>query len=115
MKTKHLFGLVAAVAVTGFAASARAGWSVDISFGLPVPVYCPPRVVVAPPCPPPVFCPPVVCRPAPVYVCPLAPPCRPVVYAAPRHGYQGYRGYGHDRDQRGWSHEERGYYRGGYR
>ena len=113
MKTKHLFGLVAAVAVTGFAASARAGWSVDISFGLPVPVYCPPRVVVAPPCPPPVFCPPVVYRPAPVVVYP--PVYRPVVYAVPRYGHYGYRGNGHDRHHGGWDRNDHGYNRGGHR
>ncbi len=106
MKTKHLFGLVAVVAVTGFAASAQAGWSVDVSFGAPV-YYSPPVVY----CPPPVaYYPPPVRYYAP-----------PVVYGAPRydrhHDYRDYRG--HDRDRRGWSGKDhrgdRGHNRGGHR
>jgi len=113
MKTKHLFGLVAVVAVMGFAASAQAGWSVGVSIGVPV-QYSPPVVY----CPPPVtYCPPPVAYyPPPVAYCP--PPVRyytpPVVYVAPRYGgHHDYRDYrGHDR--RGWS-GNRGYNRGGHR
>ena len=113
MKTKHLFGLVAVVAVAGFAHSARAGWSVDISFGLPV--FIPPPIVVAtPPCPPPVYCPPVVIPPAPVVVCP--PAYRPVVYAPPRYGYYGYRGCGvQNRYDPRPGHAGQSYNRGGHR
>ena len=112
MKTKLQFGLVVAVAVIGFAASAQAGWSVNISLGLPVPVWNPPVVVAAPPCPPPpVFCPPVVIQPAPVVCLPMRPPCRPVLYGFPRYGPRGNQGYGHDHNQRGWV----GYNRGGHR
>lgn len=102
MKTKTLFGLVAAVAAIGFAASAQAGWSVNISLGLPA-LLPPPVVVSTPPCPPPVVtCPPVVVPPAPVVVyqpVPL-PPAMVYSYPAPRYGYYGYYGYGHG--PRGW-------------
>lgn len=111
MKTKHIFGLVAVVAATGFAASAQAGWSLNVSFAAPV-WYAPPVVVAAPRCLPPVIaCPPaVVYRPAPA-------PCRPVVYAAPRcapaYGYRDYRapfgGHG------GGGHKDRGHHGGGRR
>ncbi len=117
MRTKHLFGLIAVVAVTGFTASAQAGWSVGISFGSPV-IFAPPVVVAPPRClPPVVYCPPVVpyCPPRVVY----APaPCRPVVYPTPRcgpgYGYRDYRGPSHG--QGGWGHDNnRGHNRGGHR
>ena len=97
MKTKHLFGLVAAVAVTGFTASAQAGWSLNFSLGLPV-LFPPPVVVTAPRCLPPVVaCPPAVsyCPPRVVY----APaPYRPVVYVNPSYlRCYDYRGPGHYR------------------
>src|ERR1700752_2350629 len=100
MRTKHLFGLVAVVAVTGFAASAQGVWSVGISFAAPV-AYAPAVVVAAPSCfPPVVYCPPPVpyCPPRLVY----APaPCRPVVYVTPRcaptYGHRDYRGHARDR------------------
>jgi len=118
MKTKHVFGLVAVVAVIGFAASAQAGWSVGISFPAPV-VFAPAVVVAAPSClPPVVYCPPRVpyCPPQVVY----APaPCRPVVYVAPRgghsYGHRDYRGYNQYRGQGGWGHNDRGHDRGGHR
>ena len=101
MKMKHLFGLVAVVTVTGFAASAQAGWSVGISFPAPV-VFAPAVVVAAPSC-----LPPVVYRPA------------SVVYVAPRYerhyDYRDQRGYDHGRDQRGWGRDDRGHNRGGRR
>jgi hypothetical protein len=115
MKTKTLFGLVAAVAVTGFAASAHAGWSVNVSLGLPA-FFPPPVVVTAPPCPPPVVaCPPVVLPPAPVVVYQPVPVYPPVVYSypVPRYGYYGYYGYGHG--PRGWGNNDRGYNRVGHR
>ena len=111
MKTKHLFSLVAVVAVTGFAAPAQAGWSVNFSFPAPV-WYAPAVVVAAPRCLPPfVYCPPpVVYAPA---------PCRPVVYAAPRcapnYGYRAYPGQGRYRGQAGWNQNAHGYDRGGHR
>jgi hypothetical protein len=111
MKTTTLFGLVAAVALTGFAASAQAGWSVDVSFGLPW-LFPPPVVVAAPPCPPPVYCPPVVIRPAPVVVCqPVYLSYPPVVYAAPRYGYIGHRGNGHEHSDHGRGNGGHGYRR----
>ncbi len=106
MKTKYLFGLVATVAVTGFAASAQAGWSLNFSFAAPV-VYAPPVVVAAPIGLPPVtICPPVVAyRPT---------PCRPVVYIAPSYvRCYDYRGPAHG--QRGRGPEGRGHDRGGRR
>jgi hypothetical protein len=118
MKTKHLFGLVAVVTVTGFAASAQAGWSVGVSIGVPV-QYSPPVVY----CPPPVtYCPPpVVYYPPPVAYCP--PPVRyyapPVVYVAPRYerhyDNRDYRGHDRGRDGRGWGHNDRGHGNGGRR
>ena len=114
MKTKHLFGLVAGVGIAGFATSARAGWSVDISFGLPV-LFPPPVVVATPPCPPPtVYCPPVIIRPPPAFVCPPVYP--PVVYVAPRYGYYGSRDYrGQNRYDQGRGNGAHGYNRGGRR
>lgn len=119
MKTKHLFGLVAVVAVTGLASSAQAGVSISFNLGLPVPVFHAPRsvVVYTPPCPPPVVhCPPVV-----VYQ--PVPRCAPVVYVAPRYerhyDYRNQRGYDHRRNngREEWSygHDNRGQERGGRR
>jgi hypothetical protein len=111
MKTKHIFGLVAVVAVTGFAASAQAGWSLNFSFAAPV-LFPAPLVVTAPRCLPPfVYCPsPVVYAPS---------PCRPVVYVAPRcapnYGYRAYPGPGRSHVQAGWSQNAWGYSRGGHR
>lgn len=118
MKTKDIFGLVTAVAVTGFTASAQAGWSVNFSFGAPVPF--PPSVVVAAPgcLPPVVYCSPPVphCPPRVVYA---SAACRPVVYAAPRwgpnYGYRAYPGQGHHRGQSGWHQNAHGYNQGGHR
>jgi hypothetical protein len=111
MKTKYLFGLVAAVAVAGFAASAQAGWSVNVSVGVPAPVWGPPPMIVAPPCPPPVVYAPVLMPPAPVVVYQPVPVYRPgpYPYPAPRYGYLGY--YGHGHGPRGWGP----YNRPGYR
>jgi len=116
MKTKHLFGLVTAVALTGFAASAQAGWSLNFAFGLPVPF--PAAVVVAGPrcAPPVVYCPP----PSPYYLPPVVyvpAPYRPVVYVAPRcapgYGYRDHRGPAHG--QRGGGDNDRGHNHGGRR
>jgi len=107
MKTKYLFGLVAVLAVIGVARPAHAGISVHFTFGLPVPVFTPPRAVVVTPCPPPVVrypppvvrCPPVVVVPAPPrYVHPDR--CR-VGWGPTRHG-----------DRHGWSREKRNAPRG---
>lgn len=113
MKTKHLFGLVAVVAVAGLASSAQAGISFDFSFGLPLPVFHSSRpVVVAAPCPPPV----VSCPPTVVY---QSMPRYQPVYVAPRYerhnDYRDQRGYDHGRDQRGWGRDDRGHNRGGRR
>ncbi|MGC3956644.1 MAG: hypothetical protein QM813_01310 [Verrucomicrobiota bacterium] len=128
MKTKHLFGLVAVVAVTGLASSTQAGVSIKLVLGLPVPVITAPRavVVVQPPCPPPA--PVVVCKPVPrcepvVVYRPVAP-CRPVVYVAPRYDryddYRDQRGYDHRRnngreERGGHGRDDRGQERGGRR
>jgi hypothetical protein len=110
MNTKPLLGLVAGIAVTGFAASAQAGVSVGFSFGIPV-QYAP-RVVYAAPR----YSSPVVYCPPPVRYCPP-----PVVYVAPRYErHYDYRDYrGHDRDRRSWSghdrRDNRGSNRGGRR
>ena len=117
MKTKHLFGLVTAVALTGFAASAQAGWSLNFAFGLPVP-FPPPVVVAAPRCAPPVVaCPPAVAYravPAPVVYAPA--PYRPVVYVNPSYvRCYDYRGQGYYRGQGGWGHNDHGYNHGGHR
>ena len=118
MKTKHLFGLVAVVAITGFAASAQAGWSVNFSFGVPL-LFPPPVVVAAPRClSPVVYCPPPApyC-PVPVVYAPA--PCRPVFYVAPRcvpnYGPRAYSGPGHYRGQDGGNQNGRGHDRGGHR
>ena len=110
MKTKHIFGLVTAVAVTGFAASAQAGWSLNFSFGAPV-IFAPPVVVAAPPCLPPI----VACPPAVVYRS-IPVPCQPVVYVNPGYvrGYD-YRGYGPYRGQGGWGHNGHSYGGPGWR
>jgi hypothetical protein len=110
MKTEHIFGLAIVVAVTGFAASAQAGWALNFSFGLPVPLPTP-VVVAPPPCLPPVVtCPPsVVCRPLPA-------PCRPVVYVTPSYvRCYDYRGNGQYHGQGGWGRENRSHNRGGHR
>jgi hypothetical protein len=107
MKTKYIFGLVTAVGLTGFAASAQAGWSLNFAFGLPVP-FPAPVVVAAPPCLPPV----VACPPAVAYR-PVPAPCRPVMYMAP--GYVRCYDYrGPARGHRGWGHEDRGHDHGGH-
>jgi len=118
MKTKTLLGLVAVVAVAGFAASAQAGWSVGVSFAAPV-YYAPPVVVAAPYYAPAVayYPPPVVhCAPPMVY----APaPYRAVVYQYPSYapGY-GYRSlvYGRPHGRGNSRHVGHGgYNRGGHR
>ena len=100
MKTKTLFGLVAVGLGLTIANSARAGWGVSVSIGLPV--FCPPPVVCAP-APPVVYapapCPPPVYWPAPVVVAPrypVYPAYRPVVMRPPAYGWYGHgHAYGH--------------------
>ena len=75
MKTKLLIGAAAIAIGAAFAAPARAGLSVDLQFGLPLPPLPVPRVVVVPP--------PVRCSPAVVVYHPV-PVCAPsVVFAGP--------------------------------
>jgi hypothetical protein len=83
MRTKSLLGLTAIIAVVGFTASAKAGVSLNISFGAPVRftpqvISCPPPVR---PCPPVVACPPVVVArpPVAIYRPPVVNYCPPVV------------------------------------
>ena len=108
MKTNHLFGLAAVVAVTGFAASAQAGWSLNFSFGAPV-LFPTSVVVIAPRCSPPV----VYC-PQRVKYCPPS-----VVYAAPQwgpnYGFPDHPCQGHYRGRGAWAHYDHGHSHGGQR
>lgn len=89
MKTKYLFGIAAVAAAAGFTAQARAGWSVNLSLGFPVP---PPAVVYRPP---------VVYSPAPVVVeRPRYQVYQPGIIIR-GHEHEAYR---RDRDGRDWDH-----------
>ena len=90
MKIKLLFG-IAAIAISAGVSTARAGLSVDFRFGLPLPPIPFPRLVVGHPMPvpcppvvvvrPPVLCPPAPCPPVVVFRPPVAfcPPARVIV------------------------------------
>ena len=99
MKTKYLFGIAAVAAAVGFTAQARAGWSVNLSLGVPLPP--PPVIVYTPPvhrAPPP-----VMYSPAPVVVGrPAYREYRPTVIVR---GYE-HEGYRYDRGGRNWNRRD---------
>jgi len=96
MKTKHLFGLLAVVAVAGFTASAQAGWSVNVSIPLPLPCYSPVAYYPAPV---------TYCAPPVVYYPPRSVYYAPVVYAPSYRSYGGHGNY----YRPSYSHGGRGY------